>query len=111
MQKVFYNGNENDNRQIMISISNNFIEFFFYDDYVRQRNWIKEQIERRLENGEDDLSNEEKQINSFYWIDAQHWNKDKTERLDREDNWHKHMMQKRWFTSEMKDFINANTSQ
>ena len=38
------------------------------------------------------------------------WIKDRTERLDRGDNWHTHMKEKNWFTKEMEDFINSKTT-
>ena len=48
------------------------------------------------------------QDREFYDIPKCDWISDRTERLDREDNWHFHMKEKNWFTDEMKKFIDAN---
>ncbi len=45
----------------------------------------------------------------FYWIDKERWISDRTERLDRGDNFHNHMRHKNWFMEEMAEFINKNT--
>lgn len=42
----------------------------------------------------------------FYAIPVDHWTEDYTTRLDREDNFHNHMMRKNWFSKEMYCFIN-----
>lgn len=55
------------------------------------------------------MDDEEKEVNGFYWIGVDDWVNDKTNRLDREDNWHKHMKRKNWFTEDMAEFINNNT--
>ncbi len=109
MQKVFANGNERDTRDVLIKIDPLFIEFFFYDQYRHQENWIKEETERRLESGVDELDADEKRNDNFYWIGVEEWVRDKTERLDRHDNWRTHMKEKRWFSIEMEKFINDNT--
>jgi len=44
----------------------------------------------------------------FYSIPIKDWVYDKTNRLDRDDNWHKHMMEKNWFSEKMADFINKH---
>ena len=44
----------------------------------------------------------------FYSIPVSDWVRDLTERLDREDNWHNHMMVKTWFSEPMKSFINQS---
>lgn len=108
-EAVFSNGSNHDNRKIMIRINDD-IEFFFYDQYLRQKQWIEEETERRLQCGEDELTEDEESNNSFYYILKQDWISDKTERLDREDNFHTHMMRKTWFTKEMKDFIDKSTN-
>jgi len=109
MEQVFNNGSAGDTRQILVRIKDGYIEFFFYDQYLRQLNWINEETERRLESGEEELTEEEKGNNSFYWFGTDEWVKDKTQRLDRPDNWHQHMGRKNWFTKEMADFINKVT--
>lgn len=107
MQQVFANGSNADTRDILIIISDEVIEFFFKEYYDRHNQWLSSQEE----NGNIEyLDEDEKANNGFYWIDKQHWIKDKTERLDRPDNWHKHMAHKMWFTGEMADFINKATS-
>lgn len=49
------------------------------------------------------------QDREFYDIPKYSWIEDKTDRLDKKDNWHLHMQRKNWFTKEMKDFIDSNT--
>lgn len=108
MEKIFANGNNEDKRDILIKINDVNIEFFFYDQYKRQNNYIQE-MEEKYRNGEcDKLEDEQKQIYGFYWINTYEWKHDKTNKLDREDNWHTHMKRKRWFTSNMEDYINNN---
>lgn len=108
MEKIFENGSRNDNRQILITIYNNFIEFFFYDQYRRQNNYINE-MEEKFRNGEcEELEEDQKTVNGFYWINTDEWVSDRTGRKDREDNWHKHMKTKNWFTHEMYDYIDKN---
>lgn len=108
MEKVFENGSKGDTRQILIRIKDGTIWFYFYDQYKRELNYINEEIERRNETGENELTEEEKHINEFYWIGLDDWISDKTNRLDRPDNWHQHMREKNWFTEEMAVFINKH---
>jgi len=108
MQKIFDNGSKGDNRQIMINIKDGTIWFYFYEQYREQLHFIQEEIQRRQECGEPELTKEEKVVAEFYWIDANDWNKSKTEYLDREDNWHTHMNNKNWFTKEMEKFLDLN---
>jgi len=108
MQKIFKNGSKGDNRRILIDIKDGTIWFYFYDQYVRELNYIKEEEQRRQECGEPELTQEEKCVHEFYWIDAHDWNKSKTENLDRGDNWHNHMTEKAWFTEEMENFLDLN---
>ena len=56
------------------------------------------------------MTEDEECNNPFYSIKKDYWIDDKTERLDREDNSHTHMMRKTWFTKEMKDFIDKPTN-
>lgn len=107
-QKVFNNGNGSD-RDIMIRIEDAFIAFYFYEQYLRQEAWIDEETENRLQNGMEELTEDEKGNHEFYWIPKDDWKRDKTQRQDRPDNWHNHMNHKNWFTQEMADFINKNT--
>lgn len=109
MQKVFSNGNEKDGRYILVSVNKDYIEFFFNQQYNRQLEWISNENERRSQVGEDELTEDEKCNDSFYWMGTEDWVSDKTQRLDRSDNWHKHMARKAWFTKEMADFIHSNT--
>lgn len=108
---VFKNGSSNrgDTRDIMIRIEDEHICFYYYENYLRQKEWIEKETERRIEEGEEPLTQDESANHEFYWIDKDHWIKDATERQDRDDNWHTHMERKSWFTSEMKKFINQNT--
>lgn len=108
MEKVFTNGNPKDGREIMIRIDENSIEFFFYEQYVRRQNWIEEQKEKEYNLG-NYLADEDLENLGFYWINKNDWVSDRTERLDREDNWHFHMKEKNWFTDEMEKFIDNNT--
>lgn len=108
MEKLFINGNPNDGRDILIRIQDGIIFFYFYAQYKKRREWIKQEEELRLKYGIDKLTEEDKQDNAFYWIIKKEWDNDKTQRLDREDNWHTHMEGKNWFTKEMKQFIDNN---
>jgi hypothetical protein len=104
-EPLFNNGNEHDNRVIMINITNDHIEFFYYDYYLRETEYLKD----KEENGEIDYMDEgEKEVNGFYWISTDEWVSDRTGRKDREDNWHKHMKTKNWFTEEMYEYIDKN---
>ncbi len=109
-EEIFNNGSEHDKRRIMIRINNGYVEFFFYDQYLRQKQWIEEETERRFQDGEDELTEDESGNHNFYWFGVDEWVKDKTERQDQNDNWHKHMRRKNWFTLKMEDWINENTN-
>ena len=50
----------------------------------------------------------QEQDREFYSIPMEEWVSDLTNRLDRSDNWHKHMMEKNWFSEPMKNFITQN---
>ena len=41
----------------------------------------------------------------FYDIPVNEWVSDKTNRQDRDDNWHNHMMEKVWFSQSMKEKV------
>lgn len=90
-------------REVVIEISDNSISFYFGENIRRQEKWVEQQIE----NGHD-VSDEEKKVETFYWIDKQNWIDDFTQRLDREDNFHKHMKEKKWFTVEMYEYLNKS---
>ena len=107
MEQIFQNGNKHDSRQIMIRIDKEAIEFFFYEQFIRRQEWIDEQTEKAEKYG-DFLEEEDTENLGFYWINKRDWISDRTERLDREDNWHFHMKEKNWFTDEMEKFIDAN---
>ena len=107
MRKTFNNGSKHDSREIYIEIKGGVFSFYFTEQFKRQQNWIEEEIERR---GGDDLEEDEKGNHEFYWFAAEDWESDKTNRLDREDNWHRHMRHKNWFTEEMANFLNNNSS-
>lgn len=108
---IFTNGNSGrgDTRDIMIIIEDEFISFYFHEQYLRQKAWINEEIERREEVNEEPLNQDELANHEFYWIPKEDWIRDKTQRLDRGDNWANHMSHKNWFTKEMKKFIDDNT--
>jgi hypothetical protein len=83
MNKTFYPKTEYfgwNKRAINIKINEDYITFHFKDEGDRE----------------------------FYYIPKTDWINDKTEILDREDNWHFHMKEKVWFTNEMESFINKN---
>lgn len=109
MEGVFLNGSDYDKRDILIKINNEHIEFFFYEQYVNRLEWVRDRTEKYENEGWEELDDEEKEINGFYWIGVDEWVNDKTNRLDRGDNWHRHMKRKNWFTKEMAEFINKNT--
>lgn len=111
MKQVFNNGSDHDRRMILIEITEDHIEFFFNEYYLRKLEWIESETEKRLEHGQDDLTDEDLEVNGFYWVGKDDWISDRTKtRQGREDNWHYHMMQKNWFTQEMKDWIDKNTT-
>ena len=105
MRRTFSNGSQHDTRDIDIEIKDGMICFYFTEQYHRQKQWIQEEIERR---GEDDLDEDEKGNHEFYWFASEEWEKDKTQRLDRGDNWHTHMKEKNWFTEDMANFLNKH---
>lgn len=94
-RQVFY-----DPREIAIEVSDDHIAFFFEDNVRRQEQWISEQEYLGYE-----VSEEDKIIHEFYWIDSWQWVKDKIHNPEGGDNWHNHMKEKNWFTDEMYDFI------
>lgn len=106
MEQVFQNGSKHDKREIMIKIENGCVQFFFYEQYLKRKQWVEEETQRKLEYVEQELTEDESENNEFYWFELSEWVKDKTERLDRADNWHKHMIHKNWFTKEMASFLN-----
>ena len=98
----FKNGNGS-TRSIVIEITENYIEFYFLQDLKRHKEFIE-----YMDSIEQEISEDEKTCNTFYYIPKEEWIKDKTQRLDREDNWNIHMYEKNWFTKEMELFINKN---
>ena len=80
IQNTFYNTGTWKDRPINIKIGDDYISFHFKTEGDRE----------------------------FYYIPKQEWIDDKTQRQDRDDNWHKHMNEKVWFTTEMENFINKN---
>lgn len=56
-----------------------------------------------------DINRPQDELDEFYSIPVRDWISDRTERLDRGDNWHTHMKEKYWFTPEMKNYIDKNT--
>lgn len=111
IQKIFSNGRKGDNRQILIIIDDTHIAFYYNEHYENQKRWIRDEEERRLELYDEPLSDEDKMNCEFYWIDKDRWVEDKIQHLDRHDNFHTHMNEKNWFTSEMAVFINNNTKE
>ena len=99
--KQFKNGNGSD-RDIYIKISDEFIDFYFVKEYDRHFQWLEE-MEESFSHVDDD----QKEPATFYWIGKQDWIRDRTERLDRDDNFHTHMKEKNWFTTEMYNYINS----
>lgn len=67
-------------RPITVKINNDTIDFHFKNENDRQ----------------------------FYTIPKDEWISDRSNRLERKDNWHSHMTEKTWFTSDMKLFIDSN---
>ena len=109
MQRVFSNGSSHDNRDILIKIEPPFICFYFNEFHFRRQEWIDNETEERSLHGEEPLDEDESSNDGFYHILIKEWVSDKTNRLDRPDNWANHMEEKNWFTHEMKDFINNST--
>lgn len=101
MKKVFNNGSSHDKRKIMIEIEEEAICFYFFEQYLRQENYLQVEAERRSMCGEDDLTEDEKRNDEFYWIDKDEWRRNV-------NNWHNHMEEKNWFTNEMKEWMDDN---
>ena len=90
-------------RTAILTIDDHVISFFWEDAMTAQRKWVEYQMELGHE-----VDENEKSVSAFYWILKNEWVNDESNRLDREDNWHKHMKQKLWFTEEMYNWINKN---
>jgi len=88
----FTNGNSFDKRSIFIKIEDDFIAFYL-EDRIRCFNERQQYLEENDIEIDDD---EPKEPETMYWIPKDEWVKDKTERQDREDNWHAHMERKSW---------------
>jgi hypothetical protein len=101
IEKTFYSPN---GKEILIQIDSEAISFFDSKLIRHNERWLEDQ---RLSGHEP--HEEEYKVHEFYWIGKGDWISDKTNRLDREDNWQKHMIHKNWFTKEMKQFIDENT--
>lgn len=97
----FRNGNGSD-RDIYIKISDDAIEFYFVREYDRHYEWLAE-----MEENDTEVDDEQKEPYSFYYIMKDDWISDRTQRLDRGDNFHTHMKEKNWFTTEMYNYINS----
>lgn len=91
-------------REVIVEITDTHILFFFAENVRKQMDWVEQQEEMGYE-----VSEEDKKINEFYWIEKSQWVRDKTHNPERGDNWHNHMKEKNWFTDEMYNFINKNT--
>lgn len=102
MQQIFKNGSKGDNREILITIKDGAIEFFFSEQMKRHKDWIDEEIKRKQDWGEEPLTEEEKSGGgNFYWIESSDWRKSNK-------RWLSHMREKNWFTPQMEEFINNN---
>lgn len=99
IEKTFFDGR---GREVLIQISDKHILFYHVDELKNNAAWVKE-----MELRGNEVSDEEKTIAEFYWIDKTNWVNDFTQRQGREDNWHNHMKDKNWFTGEMYKFMNA----
>jgi hypothetical protein len=108
MEQIFRHGAREDKR-IMIKKNDGWFIFYNYETHILYQNYIDTENERRLERNEEPLSEDEMQTDEIYSIPVYDWERDKTQRLDRPDNWHKHMKQKSWFTAEMDYFLNSNS--
>lgn len=99
--KTFY---DNKGRGVTIVIEDGGVSF--YDAYFKSK---MESLLEKAKEIENDVCEEDYKVHEFYWFLIDYWVKDKTERIEDERNLHKHMMEKNWFTSEMKLFIDENT--
>lgn len=109
MEQVFENGSDHDTRDILIKIDAELICFYFNEQYRLRQNWINEEREKRIESGEEDLTDDEQSNHEFYWIPIDQWKSDRKDtRQGRGDNWHYHMNKKSWFSSEMYEYIEKN---
>lgn len=90
---------------VTIKIEGGYVIFYKTEDLIRHCNWLESLNDYELE----ELSNDEKICNDFYWLCADEWISDyKTTRQEpeRTDNWHRHIKTKNWFTDEMYNWIN-----
>ena len=99
-QEVFENGTMN-NRNIIISITDDYIQFYFEKEYYRHIEWVKNEGEIREQNWENQLTEEESEPQEFYGFNAERW-------YDQRENFPEHMGRKNWFTMSMLNFINRN---
>ena len=58
-QAIFANGSNHDNREIMLQIGD-YIDFFYYDQYNKQKIWIIEENDRRRRMQQPILFNKER---------------------------------------------------
>lgn len=93
IQKTFKNGFYKE-RNVIIRINTDYIQFFFEAQYYRHLQWL-ESVD------EDELSDEEKEPDEFYGFEKERW-------FNPKENFPSHMIEKIWFTKEMLEFINTN---
>ena len=92
-QQTFENGFYKD-RNVIISIKEDYIQFFFEKEYIRHLQWLEGVDEY-------ELSEEEREPNEFYGFYKERWNVP-------QENFPSHMMRKNCVTQDMLDFINKN---
>jgi hypothetical protein len=93
------------NFDITIRVSNGYIEFFKTQQVERHNEWLSSLEDWQI----NELGDDQKQCNNFYWIGVDDWVSDyKTTRQEEErtDNWHRHIKTKYWFTDEMYNWLN-----
>jgi hypothetical protein len=89
-------------REVIIKVNDECILFYHGDVVKMQKRWVEEQEENGYE-----VSDDEKEVDEFYWIEKDRWIKD-FKRLDDESAFHTHMKRKTWFTNEMYNFMNKS---
>jgi hypothetical protein len=106
IQKTFKGGYEREEHNRFTIIKNEaYFDFYFFDKLDRHL----QRLEYLREN-EMPIEDEDLECSEDYSIPILAWEIDKTERLDRGDNWHFHMEEKRWFTKEMAQWMNENST-
>lgn len=83
MEKVFETGSKYNNKKILVKIEDNFVDFFFEDDYLRDK-----QTENKISDG-------------FYWFYIFEYKRNRK-------HWEIQLSDKKWYVEGMLEFIDEN---